>query len=118
MVEKILIKQIFSVLFDLILFIHAWKKRNYTYYKKEVKKKIVCFLVFDNMFSTCFNEKGENTEKKSYFCGTQTMNFFLYLCPPEKKSILKKKKQKTRQNIEQLIRDFLLQKLRLYPPNI
>ena len=67
MVENIMIKQIFSVLFDLILFIHAWKK-NYTYNKKEEeKKKIVCFLVFDNMFSTCFNEKGENTEKKIIF---------------------------------------------------
>lgn len=93
MVENIMIKQIFSVLFDLILFIHAWKRnRNYTYNKK-AKKKIVCFLVFDNMFSTCFNEKGENTEKKSYFYGTQTMNFFLYLCPPKKskKSIEKTK---------------------------
>jgi len=43
-------------------------EKNYTYNKKEEEeKKIVCFLVFDNMFSTCFNEKGENTEKKIIF---------------------------------------------------
>ena len=71
-------------------------EKNYTYNKKEEeeKKKIVCFLVFDNMFSTCFNEKGENTEKKNHiFVAPKQWNFFLYLCPP-KKSILKKKKTK------------------------
>lgn len=41
MVENIMIKQTFSVLFDLILFIHAWKK-NYTYNKKEEEKKRLC----------------------------------------------------------------------------
>ena len=39
MVENIMIKQIFSVFFDLILFIHAWKKTNYTYNKKEEEKE-------------------------------------------------------------------------------
>ena len=102
MVENVMIKQIFSVLFDLILFIHAWKK-NYTYNKKE-EKRLCVFLVFDNMFSTCFNEKGENTEKKNHiFVAPKQWNFFLYLCPPEKKINSKKEKNKTRQNIEQLI---------------
>ena len=64
----------------------------------------MCFLVFDNMFSTCFNEKGENTEKKNHiFVAPKQWNFFLYLCPPEKKINSKNEKNKTRQNIEQLI---------------
>jgi hypothetical protein len=59
-------------------------------------------------------------KKKSYFCGTQTMNFFLYLCPP-KKINSKKEKTKTRQNIEQLISassEISSFKVTTIPPNI
>ena len=57
------------------------KKQIYTY-----DKKMCVFLVFDDMFCTCFNEKVKipKNKTKQYFCGTQTMNSFLYLLhPPE-----------------------------------
>jgi len=60
---------------------HEKKKQIYTY-----DKKMCVFLVFDDMFCTCFNEKVKipKNKTKQYFCGTQTMNSFLYLLhPPE-----------------------------------
>lgn len=121
MVENIMIKQIFSVFFDLILFIHAWKKQTILIIRKKKKKKKDCvFFSFWQHVQYLFQWKGENTEKKNHiFVAPKQWNFFLYLCPPEKINSKKVKKNKTRQNIEQLIsasiRDFLLQKLRLYP---
>mgnify|MGYP006975549670 CR=1 FL=1 len=95
MVENIMIKQIFSVFFDLILFIHAWKKQTILIIRKKKKKKKDCvFFSFWQHVQYLFQWKGENTEKKSYFCGTQTMKFFLYLCPPEKINSKKVKKTK------------------------
>jgi len=44
------------------------KKTNYTYNKKEEEKekRLCVFLVFDNMFSTCFNEKVKIPKKKNH----------------------------------------------------
>jgi len=43
-------------------------EKNYTYNKKEEEEKKDCvFFSFWQLFSTCFNEKGENTEKKIIF---------------------------------------------------
>ena len=100
---KDMIKQIFSVLLDLILFIHAWKK-NYTYNKKEEEKKDCVFFSFWQHVQYLFQwKRWKYRKKKSYFCGTQTMKFFLVLMPSWKKINSKKEKNKTRQNIEQLI---------------
>lgn len=63
----------------------------------------MCFLVFDNMFSTCFNEKGENTEKKIIFLWHPNNEIFSCTYALLKKINSKKEKNKTRQNIEQLI---------------
>ena len=68
MVENIMIKQIFSVFFDLILFIHAWKKQTILIIRKKKKKKKDCvFFSFWQHVQYLFQWKGENTEKKIIF---------------------------------------------------
>jgi len=86
----------FSVIID-IIFIHAWE----TLYL--LIRKMCVFFSFWRHIQYLFQWKGENTDKKNqYFCGTHTMNFFLYLCPPENE------KSKSSNNIEKNKSEFPL----------
>ena len=91
MVENIMIKQIFSVFFDLILFIHAWKKQTILIIRKKKKKKKDCvFFSFWQHVQYLFQWKGENTEKKIIFLWHPNNKIFSCTYALLKKSILKK----------------------------